>query len=87
MLGCILVNYSSTLEMIIFRFLLQERQIGDSAEVEASLQISMGQRIIKSWHLKMLREVESISTGVHVVVNVYLISVEKRKLMIQHFIF
>lgn len=63
--------------MVIFRFLLQQRQLGDSAEVEASVQVSMGQRVIKPWHLKMLRGVESISTGVHVLANVYLVSIGK----------
>lgn len=62
---------------LFFRFLLQQRQIGDSAEAEATLQISMGQRIIKSWHLKMLRREESVSTGVDVLGNVYLISIGK----------
>lgn len=71
------VNYSSALEMVIFRFLFQQRQIGDSAEAEATLQISMGQRIIKSWHLTMLRGEESISTRVDVLGNVYLISIGK----------
>jgi len=63
--------------MVIFRFLLQQRQIGDSAEVGASLQISVGQRIIKSWNLKMLRGVESMSSSVHVLADVYLISIAK----------
>lgn len=42
-----------------------------------SMQITMGQRIIKSWHLKVLRWVERISTSVHILVNVYLISIGK----------
>lgn len=55
MIDFVLANCSSALEVVIFRFLLQSRQKGVSGEVEASLQIRMGQRVAKSWPLKKLR--------------------------------
>lgn len=47
----------------------------------------MGQTVVKSWHLKMLRGVERVSRSVQLLANVYLISIGEQKLIIQNFIF
>lgn len=69
------MKYSFALEVFIFRFVLQQRQIGDSVELGTYLWITMGQTVIKSWHLKMLRGEERVSRSLQVLANLYLISI------------